>query len=356
MKRAIVFEGGGAKGAYEAGVIKALNKKKIFFDGAGGTSIGAINAAFYVVRNFDNLYKLWEKLDSADIFGVESEFLKSLSSFDFKDKELTKKGIQSIKKIFKNNGVDIDYMHKMISKYVKEERFRRSKIDFAIATFNITDRKPTIIFKENIPDGKLAECIIASAYLPIFKFKKIVDDKYYLDGGVFNNCPVDVFIERGYDEIYAVQDWHNSKVKYNKKKNVKVHIIKPREDLGSIFLFSSDIAKYRMNLGYYDALKYIDNLDGKKYYFKKYSEEYYKGLFDKITYKRMIKKYNKGFEPKSYKKFIITIVEKVCKQLEFERFKIYNMPYLLTRIKYKMVSDKNNIYYDFIKNIMVDFE
>ena len=86
MKRAIVFEGGGAKGAYEAGAVKALNKKKIFFEGAGGTSIGAINAAFYVVKNFDNLFKLWEKMDSSDIFGVDSEFLQSISSFDFKNK------------------------------------------------------------------------------------------------------------------------------------------------------------------------------------------------------------------------------------------------------------------------------
>ena len=77
---------------------------------------------------------------------------------------------------------------------------------------------------------------------------------------------------------------------------------------------------------------------------------------NKVTYKRMIKKYNKGFEPKSYKDFVISIVEKLCKQLNYERFKIYNMPYLLTRIKYKMVSDKNNVYYDFIKNIKVDFE
>ena len=167
MKRAIVFEGGGAKGAYEAGAVKALNKKKIFFDGAGGTSIGAINAAFYVVKNFDNLFKLWEKIDSSDIFGVDSEFLQSISSFDFKNKELTKKGFESIKKIFKNKGVDIDTIYKLLSKYVKEDRFRRSKIDFALATFNISDRKPTIITKEDIPEGKLIECIIASAYLPI---------------------------------------------------------------------------------------------------------------------------------------------------------------------------------------------
>ena len=45
--RGLVLEGGGAKGAYEAGAIKALQKKKIYFDGVSGTSIGAINAAFY---------------------------------------------------------------------------------------------------------------------------------------------------------------------------------------------------------------------------------------------------------------------------------------------------------------------
>ena len=35
--RGLVLEGGGAKGAYEAGAIKALQKKKIYFDGVSGT-------------------------------------------------------------------------------------------------------------------------------------------------------------------------------------------------------------------------------------------------------------------------------------------------------------------------------
>jgi len=50
-QRAIIFQGGGGLGAYEAGVIKAIydklssenDKNKPLFDIVAGTSIGAIN-------------------------------------------------------------------------------------------------------------------------------------------------------------------------------------------------------------------------------------------------------------------------------------------------------------------------
>ena len=32
MKRGLVLQGGGAKGAYAAGAIKALTQKKVYFD------------------------------------------------------------------------------------------------------------------------------------------------------------------------------------------------------------------------------------------------------------------------------------------------------------------------------------
>ena len=111
-----------------------------------------------------------------------------------------------------------------------------------------------------------------------------------------------------------------------------------------------------MNIVYFDTLKYLNNLDGKKYYFKHYSDKYYDNLFDKISYKKIIKKYSNNIVPKSNKDFIIKIIEKVCIELNIERFKIYNTPYLLTRLKYKMIEKRENYYYDFIKNIKVDFE
>ena len=120
--------------------------------------------------------------------------------------------------------------------------------------------------------------------------------------------------------------------------------------------FTKDAAKYRMQLGYYDTLKYLYNLDGTRYYFKNYSEEYYNKLFDKRIYKKIVKDYDKGIIPESNKELIIRIVEMACKELNIDRFKIYNLPYLLTRLKYKMVEHKDSRYYYFIKNIKVEFD
>ena len=352
--KALVLEGGGAKGAYEAGAIKAFCKKKIFFDCVGGTSIGAINGAFYISKNIEGMNKLWLKTYSDEIFGIESEMLKKF--FESKiTKTDVKKGISTIKRIIKNRGIETTNMRKILEKNILERRFRKSKVDFALVTYSLSDMKPIEVFKKDIPEGKLIDYIISSAYLPVFKMERIIDDKYYIDGGVYSNCPIDLLSNAGYDDIYVIRLWQK-KLKYKKKKNVKVHIIEPREDLGSIILFEPEIAKYRMNLGYFDTIRYLDNLDGYKYYFKNYNEEYYSGLFDKNKYKSIIKKYNKGLELKNNKEFIIKTLEKICKELNIERFKIYNIPYLITRLKYIMAGKNKNYYYDFIKNIKVDFE
>lgn len=352
--KALLLEGGGAKGAYQAGAIKALNKKKIYFDGVGGTSIGAINAAFYVVRNLNGMYKLWLNTESDYLFGIESDILDKFFDHKF-EKEDIKNGFNTIKGIIKNHGIDTKNIKELLSKNIKEDRFRRSKIDFGMNTFSLSDRKPIMIMKKDIPNGKLLEYILSSAYLPIFKFEKIIDDKYYIDGGVYNNCPVDMFIEAGYDDIYVVKNWQ-SKLKYNKKRGVKVHIITPRENLGSIVRFTKEASVYRMNLGYYDTLKYLDNLDGNKYYFKYYSANYYDRLFSKTDLKLIIKKYNNGFNISDNKKFIIKLIEQICIDQKIERFKIYNLPYLITKLKNKLSKNDKYKYYDFIKLIRVDFE
>ena len=42
--------------------------------------------------------------------------------------------------------------------------------------------------------------------------------------------------------------------------------------------------------------------------------------------------------------------------VKINRFKVYNMPLLITKLKYNMVKHKKSEYYDFIKNIKVNFE
>ena len=46
---AIALEGGGAKGAYEVGVWRALDEAGVRFDAVAGTSVGALNGAMMVM-------------------------------------------------------------------------------------------------------------------------------------------------------------------------------------------------------------------------------------------------------------------------------------------------------------------
>src|SRR5574344_1993639 len=154
MKRGLVLEGGGAKGAYQAGAIKALNKRGIYFDGVCGTSIGSINAAFYACRNFNALYKLWQGTDSEYLFGVEDELLENITHGNISINDL-KKGFDSAVKIIKNNGIDTSNMRKILTKNISEDKIRRYCIDFGLTTYNITDRKPIQIYINDIPQGKL---------------------------------------------------------------------------------------------------------------------------------------------------------------------------------------------------------
>ena len=351
--KGLVLEGGGARGAFQAGAIKAFEKKKIYFDAAIGTSIGSINAAMYASHNLDSLYKLWQETDSKELFDIDGKLIYNITKGNFNQKIL-KKGFHSVVKIIQNKGIDTYNIRKFLTRHINEKKLRKSNIDYGLATYNITDRKAIQIYKKDIPEGKLIDYIIASSYLPVFKFEKIIDDKYYLDGGVYANCPIDMFTDRDFDEIYVVKAWR-TKLKYKAKKNVKIHIITPRKSLGSIMTFEPDVSRERFNYGYYETLRYLDKLDGNNYYFKPYNSKYYDMLFDKRTYNSIVKKYGSIFSTKSKKKFILRMIEKVCEDLEIERYKVYNMPYLLTKLKYLMVTRKDNPYYDFVKKIKIEF-
>lgn len=67
MKQALVLAGGGAKGAYQAGCIKAMREIGYDFDIVTGTSIGALNALLVVQKDYEALYKLWDEIKISDV-------------------------------------------------------------------------------------------------------------------------------------------------------------------------------------------------------------------------------------------------------------------------------------------------
>ena len=73
MKRGLVLNGGGSRGAYEIGAGQALNERGVRFDGVDGTSIGAMNAALVAQGDLDGAIALWSEIKVSQIMSVEDE-------------------------------------------------------------------------------------------------------------------------------------------------------------------------------------------------------------------------------------------------------------------------------------------
>ena len=68
MKRALVLAGGGSKGAYEVGFVKALHELGIDYQIVTGTSIGALNGCLLAQHDYLEMENLWNTMSIKSVF------------------------------------------------------------------------------------------------------------------------------------------------------------------------------------------------------------------------------------------------------------------------------------------------
>lgn len=340
MKKALVFSGGGAKGSYEIGVWKATRRLRMKFDIVTGTSIGAINGAIYAMGDYRKAKKLWLNMTTSDLF--TSNNMKVM-----------------VKEIATNKGLKFDKASEFLKKELDENKIRRSKIDFGLVTVSLKTLNPKMLTKDQIPQGKLVDYVIASSTcFPAVERKKI-DGEYYVDGGYYDNMPIDLAVKMGAEEVLAVDlsvfGFHKN---YN-NKNVKVDIIKNKDNKLFTLDFSPETTKRNIKIGYNDTMKYFKKLDGKNFTFKKgdIHKNYQKIKLDFIYHinklvsnskKSKIK--NKIFEITRYNKLLLDINsdnDLECYMLEYIEYlgKVFDMDktkiYTISKFNKKILGKLN---------------
>jgi len=260
----LALEGGGVRGAFHMGAVKALMEEGYEFGGVTGTSIGALNGAVIAQGDFEAGYRLWESIDAPLLFDIEEKQYRKLLDMKI-DRELILKLAARMGEIIENKGIDTSKMRRLVEGIVDERKLRESNVDFGLVTVSITDLKPLELYKEDIPQGKMVDYIMASASFPGFKSASI-EDKYYIDGGVYDNCPVNLLARKGYREIIAVRTLGMGIVRNIRYHNVKVTSIFPSEDLGMVLDFNRDLIKRNLQMGYYDTMRMLKGLKGRLYY------------------------------------------------------------------------------------------
>ncbi len=262
MKRAIALCGGGTKGAYELGVWRALRELGIEYQIVTGTSIGAINGALMASGDYEMACELWNTIRLEDVMQEGLNLTTTIEGM-YNQRESIR---PFLKKYVKNKGADISPFIEFIDRMVDEEKVRASQVDYGLVTVQVSSMKAMELRKEEIPQGKLKDFIMASASVfPIFPMHKI-DGETYLDGCYYDNLPIDLALKMGADEVIAV-DLHTSPSHPAYVGRPYVTCIIPSRSLGTILNFDRKVIDDNIELGYWDALKTFGKMEGKNYTF-----------------------------------------------------------------------------------------
>ena len=153
-------------------------------------------------------------------------------------------------------------------------------------TFSLSDMKELDLTLDEIPEGLLADFLLASACLLGFKNEPL-HGKTYLDGGVINNVPLNSLVKRGYRDIITVRIYGPGREpRVRLDEGTQVYEIAPRVNLGSIIEFQGKRSRQNLKIGYYDAKRMVYGLKGLIYYIDSdRDEEEYTTMLSNISEK-----------------------------------------------------------------------
>lgn len=220
----LVLQGGGAMGAYQAGVYQALNEAGIEPDWVIGTSIGAINGAIIAgnpaFSRAAALRRFWRRVEAADP-------ATPWSTWSVPHNALANLGIlaRGIPGFFSPNpvaalgmgapvGVDRAAwylnapLRETLDELVDFDYLNSGAMRLAVGAVNARTGAMRYFDSRTMPIT--AEHVMASGALPPAFPAVRIDGEPYWDGGIYSNTP----IERVFDEnprrdslIFAVQLW-----------------------------------------------------------------------------------------------------------------------------------------------------
>lgn len=342
----LALQGGGTRGAYQAGAYMAFLKCHVKFDGVCGTSIGALNGLMIACGKNKELLKFWQNIDIGKLLDFDDDYLNDLKSNQFNLRHFAKNYL----KILKQKGIDSKGIVEFLKNNVKPGDLKNSLMDYGLVTVKLNKFKatPMYVFKENIPDDKLFEYVMASCYLPIFKMEKSIDDHYYLDGGFYDNTPVNMLIDKGYKKIYVVELNPILNIKRKLSGQAEIIRITPKRSLGGVLTLDNNNLNDYIKMGYYDTLRVLKKLDGFYYCFNRKSELYYNFLTRKIN-REDLDHLMGFFNAKTKKVAVIKALEYIMKRENISYYKIYKVKDMIKYIKknYKI----NHFVYEIVRQI-----
>ena len=208
---ALVLQGGGALGAYQAGVYEALAERGYVPDWVTGISIGAINGALIAgnphERRVERLREFWELITNGiagkpllegdfarGIFNEWSALASVTSGVEgFYSPRMPPAWLQPWGTEGALSFYDIAPLRATLERLIDFELLNSKDVRFSVGAANI--RKGNSVYFDNRKRRIGPEHIMASAALPPGFPPVEVDGEHYWDGGVLSNTPLEHLLD-----------------------------------------------------------------------------------------------------------------------------------------------------------------
>jgi NTE family protein len=176
-KTAFVFAGGGSFGAIQVGMLHSLVANGVTADMVVGSSVGAINGAYYAgcptLKGVLELETIWRGLTRHDVFPVTwRTMLGFLWRRDF---------------LISHDGI-----RKLLEDHLPIRNLQDAQLPVHIVTTDIVSGESVVL-----SEGSAVEAIVASTSIPGAFAPVPYKDRFLADGAISANTPVKVAVEKG---------------------------------------------------------------------------------------------------------------------------------------------------------------
>jgi NTE family protein len=176
-KTAFVFAGGGSFGAIQVGMMHSLAANGISADMVVGSSVGALNGAYYAgdptLDGVLQLETIWRGLTRQDVFPITWRTL--LGFIRRRDFLIAHDGIQ-----------------KLIDDHLPYRNLEDARLPLHIVTTDIVSGDSVVLSEGPAGQAIVASTAIPGAFAPV-RYK----DFYLADGAISSNTPVRVAVAKG---------------------------------------------------------------------------------------------------------------------------------------------------------------